>query len=301
MRMLLSLLGAIAIIGLILAWECYQQVDLSRAELADAEASVVAAKKQLAELRLQRPDASSRGRTPRGGASDLVRTRAATTEAMNAAAQKNLDERNTALLASSNLQLLYEDSRRAMYHTVFAALFRRLHLSTDQQNALITAAVTADMKGKDLEAVMKEKHLSRNDPAIKAQRADADAALERDVAAVLGPDGLKTLREDSRFSSARDFATSYGGLLSRVGEPLTFDQIEAVTAAVAEASPGPFVDPAKLTTAQWDRVYGRIQTILSSAQWEVFRSTTPPRQYANRWESAVNEALAQATAEPPKE
>lgn len=216
-------------------------------------------------------------------------------EALHAQAQKIAEERKTALLASPSLQVLFEESRRGSYRGLFAALFQRLKLSPDQQAAFITALVAWDMKSNDLEAVMRQQGLSRNDPALKAQRAEAEAALIHDVQAVLGPDALKITQEYTRLQDARSYVAGYGGLFSRLGQPLTFSQFEALTNAFGEASPTEPPQPSRFTTAQWDQIAAQAQGILSPSQWQVFQSTTPPGQTAGRWDSTATEAMAKAT------
>jgi hypothetical protein len=207
-------------------------------------------------------------------------------------------ERRQALIESPPLQVLFEESRRGIYRGQFAALFRRLKLSPEQQAALISAFVAWDMTVRDLDAVMKQTGLSRDDPGLKALRAEASARMVDDVKSVLGPDALTITREYTRLNTARSYVAGYGGLLSRLGSPLTFDQLEALVNAFGEVSPSTSPQPSRLSASQWDQIDARAHDILAPDQWKIFRSATPPGQSDGRWASAATEALekvAQAT------
>jgi hypothetical protein len=292
----------VILIGLASAWCFSRRSQITEATLAEAHRDRSQLEQRVARLKT----AVRAAPTPQPSTKRVVSQKSTETEAsrqkqMDTEAQKNADERNVALLASADLQLLFEDSRRAMYRAEFAALFRRLHISPEQQKAFVNALVAWDMKMKDLDAVVKQQGLSKNDPAIKAQRAEANATVERVARDVLGPQGTKVTQEYSRLDSARNYVAAYGGLLSRIGEPLTFDQFERLTNAFDGISDPKQPTLAELNTAQWDRAQPRIQAILTPAQWEVFQSATPPGQYASRWESAFNEAFANASAGKTKE
>lgn len=214
--------------------------------------------------------------------------------AIQARLRKASEENKSVLLASPSLQVLFEESRRGIYRAQFAALFHRLKLTPEEQAAFISALVSFEMKASDLEAVMKQHGLSRDDPALKAQRAEADATILREIQAVLGPDASTITREYTKLNDARSYVAGYGGLFSRLGQPLTFYQLEALANAFGEASPGTSPNPNRLSAAQWDQIGVRAQGILTPNQWQIFQSTTSPGQSAGRWESVATEAMDQA-------
>lgn len=288
--LLLPLVVFVAALGT--AWHFVLRAEELRLRLSTTESQVRKLRSEIAELRrtarIEKSETittSVPDRTTNSPPVDL------SPEAVRKMSETISEDRKQALLESPPLQVLFEESRRGMYRVQFAALFKRLKLSPKQQAALISAFVAWDMTASDLNAVMKQQGMSRDDPALKARRAEAEAALRHDVQAVLGPDAFTITREYTRLNAARSYVAGYGGLLSRLGSPLTFDQLEGLVNIFGEVSPNTSPQPSRLSASQWDQIEARAHDILAPDQWEIFRSTTPPGQSDGRWASAATEEL----------
>jgi hypothetical protein len=155
--------------------------------------------------------------------------------------------------------------------------------------------VKLEMLRQDLGAIAKEKGLSRDDPELEAKCAAAEAESVHEIEALLGPDALASTREYTRLDSVRRYVAAYAGLFSRIGEPMSFDQVEALTAAIGKLQTKSTA-PGNFTSAEWARVSAEAQRVLTPAQWREFQVSAPPDEMGNPWQTAAKDALAKAGA-----
>lgn len=278
-------------------WRFSRSANTLASALRDARREVARLEGEFAQARRNEVQRASPSAIPRSATLRQTVNQGPSSEAaFQEMARKRSEARNDALFASPDLQLLFAESRRASYRVQFAALFHKLNLTHAQRETYCNALVAWDVKASDLEAIQKQQRLAGNDPGLKAQRAEAEAALMREVMSVLGPEGVKITREYTRLDQVRAYLAGYGGLFSRLGQPLTFEQFEALTDAFGSVSPKGSPEPSRFTTAQWDAIAETAQGILTPDQWSLFSSTTPPGEFSGRWDAAVTEALAKIAA-----
>jgi cell division protein FtsL len=213
-------------------------------------------------------------------------------------AKRNSATSRNQLFHDPKLQALYQEKERARLRANYGLLFRRLKLTREEQDALVEAQVQCTMHGMDVAALAQEKGLLRNDPSIKAQRKEAEARIESQIEAVLGPDGVKVLQAYDSTKDVRNYVASFSSVLSGLGQPLTSSQTEALIHAMTEVAPkGSNGLTSSVTSEQWDQIFARAEKILSPEQWAHFQTTAPPSPFRSRWSDALEVLLTQ-TAGP---
>lgn len=278
-------------------WLFQRKQDTLAQQEREIRFEIVRLTSRLDSLRADQAEEAAKRASPRMPMGPTTTTRQAqvpTAEELQARAVKVSERRRNALLNSPDLQVLYEQSSRAHHQAEFAALFERLNLTSEERSILIGALVAWQLAMRDAEAVMKQQGLARDDPALKAVRAEAEETLARALESVLGPDPLEITKEFTRLSAARRYVTAHGGLMARIGHPLSFEQLEQLTSAFAEVSPNRPPNPNKLSSEQWQNVNRRAEVILTPEQWQVFSTATPSGEGGGRWESAMVAALESA-------
>lgn len=294
-RRLLSVALTITILSAgSLAWSWSRVTGAHRNEANAARKEAFALRQRL--VRLRRANLRHSGTTAARSA-DSAAARPPCEAAANADSAKRADR----FMTSPELQNLYQESRRAYYEEIFAEFFRERRIPPDQQVALIAAVVENEMRYRDLEAVAKQQGLEPNDAAIKAQSKAAEKALEQTAESILGPNPFKLTRDYSKLEPARNYVARYSGLFSRLGEPLTTAQQEAITAAFAGVAPKKGFDLKRLDEASWTKVNACAQSVLTPAQWELYTTAIPatsgtsPLQ-TTYLEATLDAAIRRATA-----
>lgn len=173
-----------------------------------------------------------------------------------------------------SLQVLQEQFLRATNRSTFAGFFRQKRLTRDQREAFLDLVAKSMMLSSDLNAAAKAKGLKSDDSEITALRRKYDADLERDLGELIGPNPFAQTRAYDSLSSARKYVSEYGGLLSRIGQPMTHDQLDALTAVFRELDPKR-ANPRNLSAAQWTGFLAHARQILTPAQMEVFETAEP--------------------------
>lgn len=213
-------------------------------------------------------------------------------------AKQNSATRRNQLLREPKLQALYQEKEHARLRADYGLLFRRLKLTREEQDALVDALVQWTMHSMDVTALVQEKGLSRNDPAIKAQRKEAEVKLESQIEAILGPDGIKTLQTYNSTKDVRDYVAYFAGILSGLDQPLSLAQSEELIQAMSEIAPkGINGLTSRVTSEQWEHIFARTEKILSAEQWQHFQTSAPPSPARSRWADSL-EVLLIKTAGP---
>lgn len=293
----IGVLLVIAIAAFGLAWRSWHATRVRLSASADAGNEISRLKKRLADLDNAREPEAKKAETKSTKAS-VKKTLTEMGAEISAEARKRTEVYRAELLVNPTLQTLYEQNERARYSAMFAALFHRLKLAPEQRERFIEALVKNQMQKQDLEAIAKTKGLSRDDPQLQAERAASDAEVVREIEALLGPDGLAVTREYTRLETVRGYLAGYAGLFSRVGEPITVDQLERLTEVFGKAASKTALY--RFTSGQWEQIWADAPRILTPEQWRYFQTITPPGQTASRWESAAVEILTKTAGPGPQ-
>src|SRR5262249_31070780 len=120
------------------------------------------------------------------------------------AAQPNKGDIVGAIQRDPKLQVLELASRHAEFQGRYGPLLQALQLTPEQVAALADTRTHAIEQQNDIAAVMADRNLASNDPAIlELRRQSADEQYARQIE-VLGDDGYGKLREYERTLPARE-------------------------------------------------------------------------------------------------
>lgn len=292
MRPISWILALVSVAAGVIGWSEWKQTRRYEAALREAQLHAKQLSGRLAALSRKAHELPVQHSLP---TSAPVKSAAVTRDSLMADMKAQSEATQRTQDNSPALQNRFLALRRAQHRAMFGALFWRLKLSPEQQEAFLRAVVGWDERVQDLQAIARAKGWSRNAPELKAQYDEAEAAQRSQIVAVLGPDALQITREFSTATRIRDYVASCDGMLSRFGLPLTPEQSEALTAAIIDCSPKLFNEPRlRLTPAQWDQFAARAQAVLSPEQWRALESATPPGVATSRWDATLEDLLTKA-------
>jgi RNA polymerase sigma factor (sigma-70 family) len=211
------------------------QVREHAARLADAEARARQAE-QIAEA----AKASVAGTRGRGEVTQRAVAPAAALDearAKLALANQNLKEK-IAVMANPEVQRTRIEMERLSLGIRYSQLYRNLNLTPEQITRFEARWVESRMESADIFSAAQANGVAPNDPAILALAGEAKKKYEEDLRAVLGETGYAELTRYERSYPAREAVGALSGNLAFAGTPLTRDQINQLTLAIAGQSAG---------------------------------------------------------------
>lgn len=190
------------------------------------------------------------------------------------------------------LQVLHFKVRRAELAVSYGPFFVALGLKGDQIDRFLAARSEFEATEFDLQAIRAGGD-RRDRPATQALRVAAKQELEVAQRALLGSEGFRRLQDYEKTRAARDIATAFAGGTAIAGLPLTRQQAERLTQALAEAGKTP-AEPglAFARTIDWNRADTSAAKILSPEQLALFVRSDVTRRWTLGSQRAIEEALA---------
>jgi len=213
------------------------------------------------------------------------------------------------ILKDPKLQMLYLAAARFNQAMTFGPLFVALKLSPAQQEHFMDIAMAREQTNTDLLAVRRAQGLSADDPAVAALRQEAADEAKSAQLALLGPAGYQQVLEYGRTLPVRFMVGQFAGAAAVEGSPLSLQQAEQMTQALAAASSayrsGGSVDYLSL---DWDAADQQIAGILTPAQRNLYQTTALLGDGISQWSGRLLRAFDQAkkaeaastTPVPPK-
>jgi hypothetical protein len=292
----LILAGLIAVVALAVAVQAWRRAREAHAARSEVERQRLAA------------GASLRNWQARATAAEQERERLQSALAAAAAATPSVPagpkkpdpwER---LQQDPEMQILALANERAQVLATYGALFRKLGFSPQQIAAFQEIAFRRRERMMDLQAVMKMKGLSWQDPAIQKLRGDSEAEFKAAQRSLLGEDDYKKLADYERTTWLREKIRGWaGGAVVVAREPFTPEQGERLVEIMANASEsyrgGGHPDTGE--PDYWARVEAGARQILSPTQFTYFATMEPPLPVGARFQTEfyarVQEALKAET------
>jgi hypothetical protein len=226
------------------------------------------------------------------------------------------------LMGDARLQLLYFAAHRANLPSTYGPLFRSLKLSPDQMRQLEDRIMQRDEQFFDIVSAVPDaiqgasygggglfnrnpflitSHSEDGDPlqpstpdgqAAAELLRQNDAAFQEAATALLGPAGYQQILQYERTLPVRDAVDGLGNNLAASQAPLTPEQADQLTQALASASSpyqnggvaraGNFID--------WDESVAQAAQILSPPQLATLQAQVAPAQSMRQLRATVREA-----------
>lgn len=206
----------------------------------------------------------------------------------------NVSAMRECLRNDPQLQALYLKSSHARLRNDYGPFFASLRLTPEQVANVTAAMVKQQEQFMDLSAVADSQGVDAS-AAVGALRRQAAAEYETTQRALLGDEGFRQLREYERAASPRMLVKQVAGMALEQGEPITPQQAEQLTLALANASERyPRGGSADVRTINWAAADMQARMILTPAQLNLFQRS--PTRAEIQLESAIKRALEREAA-----
>lgn len=156
----------------------------------------------------------------------------------------------------------------------YAALFKALGLSPVQVEKFLANLAARQEQSADLEAAAEAKDLADDDSAIMEGRLRIQREFEQAQRLLLGERGCQQMSEFDLTEPARDTVRGLAAVAVAAGVPLTVPQAEQLAQVLV--SEGRRVNPEgwlSLSAADWTRIDPQARTILTEAQFVLFKTS----------------------------
>ena len=242
------------------------------ARLTEAEARARQAEQIAAEAKASVSGVRARGEVaPRAVAPTVVLDDA---RAKLALANQNLKEK-IAVMADPEVQRTRIEMDRLSLGIRYSQLYRNLNLTSEQIARFEARWVESRQEAADIFSVAQANGVAPNDPAILALASQAKKKYEEDLRAVLGEGGYAEFTRYERSYPAREAIGALSGNLAFAGAPLTRDQVNQLTLAIAGQSAG-YQKGERVADrggdVNWPAVTAQAQQFLSGAQLDALRA-----------------------------
>ena len=242
------------------------------ARLTEAEARARQAEQIATEAKASVSGVRARGEvTQRAVAPTVVLDEA---RAKLALANQNLKEK-IAVMADPEVQRTRIEMDRLSLGIRYSQLYRNLNLTSEQIARFEARWVESRQEAADIFSVAQANGVAPNDPAILALANQAKRKYEEDLRAVLGEGGYAEFTRYERSYPAREAIGALSGNLAFAGAPLTRDQVNQLTLAIAGQSAG-YQKGERVADrgadVNWPAVTAQAQQFLSGAQLDALRA-----------------------------
>jgi hypothetical protein len=206
--------------------------------------------------------------------------------------------RNPAELLASDpkLQAMSIAAKRAEIATTYGPYILAHALTDEQVKKFTEAKVKWFEQTQDLDAVMLEQKLPRDDSGVQALRKRADDELQAAVSETLGELASAELKNYESTLPMRAMVERFAGAAALGDVPLTLQQAEQLTQIMAGAAGqsrgGGRIDPRSI---DWSAVDTKAQSVLSPEQLSLFQRIEPVGGGPSRWMARLNQAMQEAT------
>lgn len=172
--------------------------------------------------------------------------------------------------------------------------FRTLGLSATQIERYKMIAIEQSETGMDLGALVDEGIVSNNDPAIAKLRVAAQAKADMAYRELLGEEGYQRFQDYQRTGVARGITRGFAAAAVMAGDPVAAPQLENLVQVIANGSSSYRSGQAvTIDGIEWDIVDAGARSILSDAQWKLFKTSGDPIGWT-RTESKFRKAVSKA-------
>jgi len=192
----------------------------------------------------------------------------------------------TALMANPAFAKAWNTEQRARIDARYAALFKKLNLSPEQQTALANLLLERQNSARDVFAAAREQGLNpgQNRDDLRKMVTDAQAEVDQNIKTTLGDTAYQQYQNYENTQSQRAIVSQLNQTLSALATPLTTAQsdflVQALStpAATAQSSAqggGPW---GRGGTTITDAVIEQAQNVLSPAQVDALRQLQTQQQ-----------------------
>ena len=158
---------------------------------------------------------------------------------------------------------------RARLANTFGSLYQSLGLTPAEIDAFEASLTSYVETLLDLRAVAASDGLDEAGPEIAALTKQANEELRGEQIALLGGAGYQQLQQFERVLPLQNFVLGLARFSGFPPEPLTEDQVQKLTAVLANASEGyQSGAPANPASVDWDAALAQAQGILTEAQFQ---------------------------------
>ncbi len=174
------------------------------------------------------------------------------------------------------LQNLYLAAERANLDSLYTPLYRRLGLSLSQIAAFRDLTMKREEQRMDLADVQQSHELDNRDAALVALRRRVSEDFDAKLLRLLGQSGYQQFNDYDRTLPVLRLVNQFAGAVALEGQPLTAPQADALTLALAEASP-PYTDggTADPNRVDWPVALAGSEKVLSPSQQQSFLNMAP--------------------------
>ena len=179
----------------------------------------------------------------------------------------------------------------------YGALFRTLALSPAEIGKFQDILIKRDEQNMDLTAIRQSQGLSDQDATVLKLQNENDAEYQAAQQALLGETRYRQLQDYERTIYVREMVNGWaGGAVVEVRMPFTTPQAEQLIQVLANTSSsyrnGGAVKPFEI---DWDAADAQARSILSEAQFELFKTMEPPLGVGARFQNQLYGAVERAT------
>jgi hypothetical protein len=194
-------------------------------------------------------------------------------------------------------QRFYLAALKAEAAAKYGALFRALALSPTEIGKFQDILIKRDEQNMDLTAIKQSQGLSDQDATVMKLQKENEAEYQAAQQALLGETRYRQLQDYERTTYVREMVNGWaGGAVVEGRLPFTAPQAEQLIQVLANASSsyrnGGAVKPFEI---DWDAADAQARSILSEAQFELFKTMEPPLPVGARFQNQLYGAVARAT------
>jgi hypothetical protein len=194
-------------------------------------------------------------------------------------------------------QRFYLAALKAEAAAKYGALFRALALSPTEIGKFQDILIKRDEQNMDLTAIKQSQGLSDQDATVMKLQKENEAEYQAAQQALLGETRYRQLQDYERTTYVREMVNGWaGGAVVEARLPFTAPQAEQLIQVLANTSSsyrnGGAVKPFEI---DWDAADAQARSILSEAQFNLYKTMEPPLPLGARYQNQLYGAVARAT------
>lgn len=183
-------------------------------------------------------------------------------------------EEDRALQENASLQALYLRQTNAHLHWHYLPLYRALGLSAEAIAKIDAAGMREAERTLDFRLAAQAQGLTPDDPAVQADRKQADQEFQAELLGILGPEGARQYQQFVQTDRARSLVSRLAGTLATSDEPITAEQAGSLVQAFAQSTAtyqgGGAAD---LNAMNWNDAFVNARQVLTPAQIALLQAT----------------------------
>lgn len=203
------------------------------------------------------------------------------------------------LRANPHLEALKLEAQAALIRTKYEPLFRQLSLSPEQIARFGNLVTENEARQNDTAAALREQGLAIDSPEARKTWGLVWSDYRAAQRELLGDVGVVAWEQYERTTFIRGAATAFAGAATLRGTPMTSQQVEQLTNAMAEASASYRKGGHAATSdMDWPAVLNAMAPVLSPEQLAAVNSIEPqgPLRFGGRHLMGLQAAIVRAVA-----